>query len=88
MAISKWYHDMDSLDNTVAVLLYSLEQLHIHPGLRVLPSSTADTIAAFPASVPSYSDSWLWRSLHTSLPFSIPRIFGQTMVRRAGVQIT
>ncbi|KAJ7259165.1 hypothetical protein B0H12DRAFT_1109150, partial [Mycena haematopus] len=42
MEISRWYNDSDNVHNTVAVMLYSLEQLYTHPDLRTLPTSQGD----------------------------------------------
>jgi hypothetical protein len=87
MAISKWYLDSSSLENTVAVLLYSLEQLHTDPKHRVLPLSAAERITAAAVTVPFPSCSWLWHSISSSPAFTFSRFFGQMMVRKVQVQI-
>ncbi|KAJ6473385.1 hypothetical protein C8R47DRAFT_1199730 [Mycena vitilis] len=42
LEVSKWYTDSDSLENTVLVLLHSLEQLFTDPDDRTLPSNLID----------------------------------------------
>ncbi|KAJ7116640.1 hypothetical protein C8R44DRAFT_739326 [Mycena epipterygia] len=71
---SKWYFDSDSLENTIAVLLYSLEQLHTHPGQRMLPSHDSDTLQAAGSSVTA-SASWVKRLVFALDPFKIFSFF-------------
>ncbi|KAF7358244.1 hypothetical protein MVEN_00873300 [Mycena venus] len=79
MHISKWYSDSDSLEYTVAVLLYSLEQLYTHPDRRILPSSTADRNAASAMTVLSPSGAWLEQSVPAFPLFSILNFLWHTM---------
>lgn len=87
MHISKWYSDSDSLENTVAVLLYSLEQLYTHPDRRILPSSTADRTAASATTVLSPSGAWLEQSVPTLPLFTILNFLLHTMVRQTRVHM-
>ncbi|KAF8146159.1 hypothetical protein K438DRAFT_1870458 [Mycena galopus ATCC 62051] len=79
MHISKWYSDSDSLENTVALLLYSLEQLYTHPDRRVLPSSAADRNAASATAVLSPSGAWLEHLVPAFPQFTILDFLWSTM---------
>ncbi|KAJ6504526.1 hypothetical protein DFH09DRAFT_1201007 [Mycena vulgaris] len=80
--ISKWYSDADSLENTVAVLLYSLEQLHTHPDHRLLPSNISDTSQARPFMAPLCPPTACWDRLiiFGVTPFKIFNYFWAKML--------
>ncbi|KAJ7271433.1 hypothetical protein B0H12DRAFT_1067269 [Mycena haematopus] len=62
LEVSEWYTDSDSVENTLVVLLYSLEQLFTNPDNRTLPSNSIDRPPLSAGSSAGYS---VYRWKHT-----------------------